>query len=310
VKVGVVRTATEAGLYLGIERGYFAEQGLQIELEDFNTAATEVPALGTNQIDVASGVLSAGLFNAIERGVGIKIVGPFSRQDASRSSNYILVRTDLIDSGAIRSFADLRGRSFAAPSRGGTVEYSVDVAMRQVGLTANDLHWINLDYPDQLAAFANQALDAGFAPEPIPTLAATRGVAVKWRSVGDWAPGMQIGVLLFAPAFEAANDMARRWMVAYLRGVRDYTDALQNGAGRQELFQVLARNTTMKDLGLYEEVGWANLGPDGNLNLASIRDQAQWYVDEGLVASPPDLGQIVDLQYVEYARSVLGRYPQ
>jgi NitT/TauT family transport system substrate-binding protein len=309
VRIGVVRTLTEAGMYIALERGYFTEQGIAIEFENFDTAARAVPALSTNQVDISSGVLSAGLFNAIERGVDVKITGPVSRQDADLSTNVILVRKDLFESGAIRDYADLRGRPFGAPSRGSTIEYSIDLAMRQVGLSADDLDWIELGFPEQIPAFANRAIDASFNTEPVATIAVNHGVAVKWRRVGDWAPGMQFTVIMYSPAFGTErNDVARRWMVAYLKGLRDYTDAVQKGINRRAMFEILARNTTLKDMDLYEQVAWANLDPNGRINLESIADQARWYVEKGLVRTLPDLGRIVDLQYVEYARAVLGEY--
>jgi NitT/TauT family transport system substrate-binding protein len=310
VKVGVVRTLTEAGIYIGMERGYFAEQGITLDLENFDTAAKAVPAVSTNQVDISSGVLSAGLFNAIERGVDIKITGPVSRQEADLSSNVILVRKDLVDSGAVRTYADLKGRVFAAPTRGSTIEYSIDLAMHRDGLTADDLEWVELGFPDQLPAFANGAIDAGYNTEPTPTIAVNQGLAVKWRRVGDWAPGLQFTVLMYAPQFGLErNDVARRWMVAYLKGLRDYADAVKKDIGRQAMYEILARTTTLKDMGLYQQVGWANLDPNGRMNLESLDDQVRWYLEKGQIRTLPDMSRIVDLQYVDYARGVLGEYP-
>jgi len=309
VKVGVVRTLTEAGIYVGLERGYFAEQGITLDLENFDTAAKAVPAVSTDQVDISSGVLSAGLFNAIDRGVDIKITGPVSRQEADLSSNVILVRKDLVDSGAVRTYADLKGRPFAAPTRGSTIEYALDLAMKRDGLTADDLDWVDLGFPDQLPAFANHAIDAGYNTEPTPTIAANQGLAVKWRRVGDWAPGLQFTVLMYAPQFaQERNAVARCWMVAYLKGLRDYMDAVKKGIDKPALFEILARNTTLKDMSLYDQVGWANLDPNGRMNLESLDDQARWYFDKGLIRTLPDLKRIVDLQYVDYARGVLGEY--
>jgi NitT/TauT family transport system substrate-binding protein len=309
VKVGVVRTLTEAGIYIGMERGYFAEQGITLDLENFDTAAKAVPAVSTNQVDISSGVLSAGLFNAIERGVDIKITGPVSRQEADLSSNVILVRKDLVDSGAVRTYADLKGRVFAAPTRGSTIEYSIDLAMHHDGLTADDLEWVELGFPDQLPAFANGAIDAGYNTEPTPTIAVNQGLAVKWRRVGDWAPGLQFTVLMYAPQFGTdRNDVARRWMVAYLKSLRDYADAVKKDIGRQAMFEILARTTTLKEMSLYQQVGWANLDPNGRMNLESLDDQVRWYFEKGQIRTLPDMSRIVDLQYVDYARGVLGEY--
>jgi hypothetical protein len=55
-------------------------------------------------------------------------------------------------------------------------------------------------------------------------------------------------------------------------------------------------------------VGWAHLDPNGQINLDSLKDQARWYLDRGLIGTYPDFQRIVDLQYVEYAAAVLGEY--
>src|SRR5262249_5718667 len=43
--------ASDAGLYVAIERGYFAEQGIQLDYVQFNSASEMVPSLATRQSD-------------------------------------------------------------------------------------------------------------------------------------------------------------------------------------------------------------------------------------------------------------------
>ena len=61
-------------MYLGIEKGYFAEEGIAIEATRFDSSAQMVAPLGTGQLDVAGGSIGAGLFNAMARDVAFKIV--------------------------------------------------------------------------------------------------------------------------------------------------------------------------------------------------------------------------------------------
>ena len=67
-----------------------------------------IPALGTDQIEVGAGAIGAPVFNAVERGVDIRIVGPQTQAQAegSRSSLWYVVRQDLWDSGKLREYAD------------------------------------------------------------------------------------------------------------------------------------------------------------------------------------------------------------
>src|SRR5690349_4137637 len=55
VRVAVVGSASDAGILLGMELGYFREQGIQIELTSMQSAQQMVPLLGTGQLDVGGG---------------------------------------------------------------------------------------------------------------------------------------------------------------------------------------------------------------------------------------------------------------
>ena len=76
-----------------------------------------IPSLGVGQLDVGGGTVSAGLFNAVARGIPIKMVAPQSRHDIGACSLYVMLRRDLIESGAVTDYTSLRGRRIATPAR-------------------------------------------------------------------------------------------------------------------------------------------------------------------------------------------------
>ena len=58
----------------------------------------------------------------------------------------------------------------------------------------------------------------------------------------------QVAVIMYGPSFvETAPEVARRWMVAYVRGLRAYDDAFvrQDPAAYHEAVEVLAANTVL-----------------------------------------------------------------
>ena len=77
--------------------GYYAEQGLKVKFVRFDSAAKMIPSLGSGDVDVGSGATSAGLYNAVKRGIGIKIVSDKARNAKGYGFQAIMVRTDLID---------------------------------------------------------------------------------------------------------------------------------------------------------------------------------------------------------------------
>src|SRR5581483_2292253 len=113
VRVGSILNSSDAPFYLAQERGYLREVGLDLEITRFDGAQQAIAPLGADQLDVAGGAPGPGLFNAILRGVNVRIVTDRSRAVAGTRFNCMLVRKSLLDNGTIRSFADFRGRTFA-----------------------------------------------------------------------------------------------------------------------------------------------------------------------------------------------------
>ena len=78
VKVGVLGRADQYNFEIAYRRGYFADQGLEIQTVAAGSAQEYVAALATNQIQVASGSPNAGLFNALNRGINILMVADWA----------------------------------------------------------------------------------------------------------------------------------------------------------------------------------------------------------------------------------------
>lgn len=309
VRCGTTNSLSEAGQFIAVERGYFREQGLDVDFSSFDSAAGMIAPMASGQLDVGVGGVGAGMFNAVARGVPIRIVGPLARHDSGASSVYLTVRKDLVDSGQIRDYADLGGRRLAVNARGGVTEYGAVLALARGNVQPSDVEWVELSFPDMVLGFANGAIDVALQNEPTATLAASRGVAVKWREMADVQPGIQFTVVLYAPDFATQrSEAARRWMLAYLRGVRDYTDAYRRNRDRAEITAILARYTPVRDVALYDQMGFAYIDPNGRVGETSLAEQLQWCTRVGLVTQPVDLPRVIDLSFADYAVQRLGRY--
>src|SRR5688572_8843708 len=104
VRVGQVVATSEAGQFIALERGYFQEQGINVEYAQFDAAGRMTPLLASGQLDVGTGAIGAGFFNALARGIPIKIVGPQARHDPGASAVYVMVRQDLVDRGLFQGY--------------------------------------------------------------------------------------------------------------------------------------------------------------------------------------------------------------
>src|SRR5207247_2254294 len=78
---GQASTLSDAGLYLAEARGYFREQGIVLERQVLPPPEA-VPALAAGHVEVSAVAPNAGLFNAIGRGIPLKIVADKGRAGA------------------------------------------------------------------------------------------------------------------------------------------------------------------------------------------------------------------------------------
>ena len=106
VRVGIANASSDVGLFIAHKKGYFSAEGLNVSFVPFDSGARMVAPLGAGRLDVGAGSPSAGLYNAIVRGIPIKIVA--DRDGAPKGYGYqpLLVRRELVRE---RSFQDAEG---------------------------------------------------------------------------------------------------------------------------------------------------------------------------------------------------------
>jgi ABC-type nitrate/sulfonate/bicarbonate transport system substrate-binding protein len=309
VKVGLLFSASDGGLLIGAERGYFREEGLDVELVQFDTGPAMFAPLATAQLDAGGPSPDATFFNAFGRNVPVKVVADKGSNSPGHGFNAILVRKDLWDGGEIRDFPDLRGRTIATLAPQNSQEIQLERGLTPAGLGLSDVRIVNMPFPDMLPALANRSVDVALNIEPFPTLAVDRGIAVRWKTIDEIYPNHQIAAIVYGPSFHQAQpEAARRFMVGYLRAVRDYVDAFERNRGRAEVIDIMTRTTSVKDAAVWERMITPGLNPDGQVNVDSIAADQDWFLAHGVVRERLDVSQIVDMQFVDYAVGRLGRY--
>jgi ABC-type nitrate/sulfonate/bicarbonate transport system substrate-binding protein len=310
VKVGLLSSISDSGVFIGLERGYYRDLGLELQVESIPDPSAQSTLISTNQLDVAGPGVNLNPFQAAARGIGLKMVADKGQLRPGFGYVSLIVRQDLLDSGQVRSLADLRGRTIAklAPCDAG--DPPLQRGFDKAGLTREDLELVHMPFPDMNAALANRAVDAAWQLEPLSTLAIERGIAGRFAGGDELYPNQQISTLFYSPEFAARTDAAQRFMIAYVRSLRDYNDAFGKGIGRAEVAQILAKHTTVKDLALYDRLVPAGLDPDGAMNVQGMRDDIALWIRLGCT-SPGDVAdasRVVDESFASYAVGVLGPY--
>ncbi|HLI26884.1 MAG TPA: ABC transporter substrate-binding protein [Chloroflexota bacterium] len=310
----VVRAATtpslsNGGRYVAMERGYFEEEGIQIEDVPSDTSAQLFPALAAGQIDLLAGGPTAGLFNAIAQGIPVRIVLDQWTAYPGNEAGGLLIRKDLIDSGRVREVADLRGLRISYTAKGHTTQKLVADLLATANLRLSDIQEVELNYGDLNVALGTGNVDGGVTIEPFGGRAVADGYAVRWRAWPEVEPYDNPALIMYSETFaDQKNEVAKRYARAYIRGLREYTDARLKGINREFVIAAFQKHTALKDRALYDIVPWPSSNPDGRVNAEAIAAVQDWLHERGYVPTKVDLAKVIDNQFADFAVAQLGPY--
>lgn len=308
VKMGVVGRPDQAPFELAYRRGYFERRGITIEEVPASSGQEFASALATEQIQVATGVPNAALFNAMNRGIDIRLVADFAHlgDDKDRTVS-IMVRAGLIDSHEVKSPADLKGRAINAgpfPGQYPDVLWSKVLALGH--LTESDVSVNHLGFADALGAMGSKKVDAAFMIEPLVTQADSQNIARILLPAGAVDTGAELSIVLFSPVFAKNLDAGSRFLAAFLEGARDYYDAFFLNKGREAAITLLTTYLSVKDPKL-----WATARQytelNGRINVADLKRQAAFFKQQGTLSGAiPDIDHYVDKRFAENAVKLIG----
>ena len=159
VAIGYTRTATDIGLYVADKRGYFAAAGIAPDFQIFDSAARMVASVANGDLQVVAVAPSAGFFNAVARGIDIRMVADKVSTPPGRPSQTLIVRKDLMQSGRVKTVADLKGMKVANAAPGAAASVTLQKMMAMGGLTIADIQQVFMPFPQHVVALANGAVD-------------------------------------------------------------------------------------------------------------------------------------------------------
>jgi NitT/TauT family transport system substrate-binding protein len=316
VKVGAILISAAAPHLIALERGYFRDVGLNVEIVPFSSGAELLPALAQGQVQV--GFCASGLvcLNALSRGADVRYVADYQsagRTERSRGSIALVVRKDLWDAGLIRTAADLAGRTIHAPSgaRGAGPWLDVGIWLQRNGLDPNSVELSALPFPDQLAAMQNRGIEVGYQTEPLLSGGLARGTHEVLATIEEMHPDAQILSLMYWSGIDRLGPLVgERFMVAYLRGARDYLNAFEYGIGQEAIVDILVKHTSLKDPAVHRQSRHHWIDPNGALNRATLEADVGFLVQQGVLPAPVDLAPSFVDRYRQFAVQQLGEYQQ
>jgi NitT/TauT family transport system substrate-binding protein len=306
VKVGMVKSISSVATLTAIDKGYFKQFGIKVETEDLDTSANSIALLAQNQFQVVEGGISAGYFNALEKGLPITMV---MDRVSSPLGHHLLIRPDL--KGQVTRLKDLKGKVIASNGQGSVSTYEIGKMLETDGLKISDVDIKVLPFNQMAIAFANKAIDAAIVIPPFASQFIERGFAVSLKEPDDlikpWP--LTIAVVMINTDWAKPNgELLRNFFTAYLSGVRDYCQAYHGGANRAELIQRLIRTGTETREEMLYKYPWPARDPNGRINATSMLDMQAWYRANKFGGAALPAERLADTSYAQYAAEKLGTF--
>jgi NitT/TauT family transport system substrate-binding protein len=284
LRVGTVPVLGQAPLFIAIERGYFEELGLDVEIQIFRSVEQMFAPLGLGEIDVIGGApIGTALLNADTLDIPFEIVSGVVGAPEGHGTQPLLVRTELFDSGEITSAADLVGRNIAINAEGGLSEYLLWNLLNDFGLTLGDVTLTVLPYPDMIPAMANDAIDAAMLVYPQAGAVIAAGDAVTLVGGDQYVDNLQTNLQIHGGRMllEENHEVRVRFLTAYLRGMRDMRDdAEQSFRNDEEILEILHTYTEVPVDVIRNSIS-GFFHPNGVINVDSVNDQIAYQINAG-----------------------------
>ena len=306
VKVGALKLTSSAPLFIGVEKGFFKEFGIEPELVFFQAAAPIATALATGQLDVGATGVTAALYNIVLGGEQMWIVADKGREWPGYPLTGIVVQRELYD-GGLRGIGDLKGKRIGITTLGSTFHYHLGNVLEKAGLSLADVRVVPLQtMPAAIEALKGKQVDAILLPQPFPGVAESQGFGKILFWAGDLHP-WQIATVFYSKKFAADRKRAVDFMKGYVKASRYYYDAVlvqkdgkpAPGADYDEVVRITAKYTEARPEVI--RLGFPFQDRNGRLLVTDIERQMQWWTRNGFMKRTIPLEGIVDTSFVEEA---------
>ena len=301
VSLALLRLTSSAPLFIAMEKGYFAEENIDISPEWFDAAQPIAVATASGKVDVGATGITASLYNMAAAGQKIAIVADKGREEKGFSSSALLVTKPLYDSG-VNSVAAIKGKRIGITQKGSTFHYMLGRILEVKGLSLNDVTLVPLGKLSAImAALQSGQIDGCILNEPNITKVETAGYGKTVVQIGELIPYQTSGIF-FSSSFTQKQDLAVRFMRAYVKACNYYYDnAIKNASPEKkaEIIKIISKYTNAPENDV--KLGLPYIDRNGELLASDIKTQIDWYRDHDMLKGNLQAEQIVNTTFLEKA---------
>ncbi len=201
INLDTLPIANALPMTLGIQKGFFAAQGLEIKPKTFQSGNDIVLALANNNGDIGYIGYTPAMIGRTS-GIPMTVVAASETEGTSEADNWQNVMVK--GSSSIRTPADLVGKTVALNALKGVGEIVVKGALEKRGVDPDSVKYTVMPFPTMPSALNNGLVDAAHMPEPFMSQVLAAGGRIVM------APGPVLGKYWPNGCYCAREDWIRK----------------------------------------------------------------------------------------------------
>ncbi len=161
--IAAVPAADSAGLYIAVQRGLLAAEGLHVKIVPAISSATVIGKQLAGKYDITSGNYVSYILADARQNADLRVLAAGSIMEPHVQELMIP------DNSPIRTVGELRGKDIALNITGGIGQLLVSALLTANDVPTSEVHFVPIPFPKMAAALRDHRVAAAFLPEPFAT---------------------------------------------------------------------------------------------------------------------------------------------
>lgn len=267
--VGFVPNVQFAPLYVALEKGFFAEENIELTL-DHSMETDTVALVGAGQIPFG---ICSGEQVLLGRNQGLPLVyvsGWYQRYPVGIVS---------LQNEGIKTMEDLRGKSVGTPVLSGASYIGLEALLQQAGMTDSDIRLETIGYAQVEMLVSNKVDAAVIYITNEPEQLKAEGYDVNVISVADSLSMVGNGLITNEKTISENPELVQRMVRAFIKGIKwtkdnpdeaykiclKYVDNLENAKNQELQKEVLKQSIRLYEseenlpIGFSDDTSWQHM---------------------------------------------------
>lgn len=264
VSAAVIPIGDTAAIWLGVDQGFFEEEGLDVTIDTAGGGAAIVPGVVSGDYDFGFSNYVSLMFANSQFGtdspMSLSVVanGVTAAEDLEKDFGGVVVLAD----SDIQTAADLAGRSVSVNTLANIGDSTIGHIVEEAGGDPGAVEFVEVGFPDAPAALENGQIDAAWIVEPFLTQAVESGARVLFYNFNGFDPELDVaGYFTSARTLQEKPEVVDAFRAAMERSLEYAND------NPDEVRRILGTYTTI-DAEMIEKIALPRFRADVDLDAA------------------------------------------